>query len=102
MQKHTGHQLVCSGDWEQENWSFGDYPKFDYELPKPSKLNEMISICKILARDFKYVRVDIYQIENTVYFGEMTFTPASGFYQYDDRGDWTEASNMLLGAMISL
>ena len=39
----------------------------------------MLRISKILSEDFIYVRVDLYEIEGTIYFGELTFTPANGF-----------------------
>ena len=39
----------------------------------------MLKIAKILSEDFIYVRVDLYEIEGTIYFGELTFTPANGF-----------------------
>lgn len=33
------------------------------ELPKPENLDEMIRIAKILSKDFKFVRVDLYELE---------------------------------------
>ena len=38
----------------------------------------MIAIADILCKEFKYVRVDLYVINNNIKFGEMTFTPANG------------------------
>lgn len=54
---------------------------FNHKItPKPpQKLKEMLKIAKILSEDFIYVRVDLYEIEGTIYFGELTFTPANGF-----------------------
>ena len=31
-----------------------------------------------MSKDFLYVRVDLYEINGKMYFGEMTFTPGSG------------------------
>ena len=39
----------------------------------------MIEIVQILCQDFSHVRVDLYDINGAIYFGEMTFTYASGF-----------------------
>ena len=47
-------------------------------LPKPGQLEEMIRICRILAKPFPLVRVDLYEVNNKVFFGEMTFTPGGG------------------------
>ena len=30
-------------------------------------------------QDFKFVRVDLYDVDGKPFFGEMTFTPAGGF-----------------------
>lgn len=49
-------------------------------LPNPPKnLEKMIEIAKTLAEDFDFVRVDLYEHNKKVYFGELTFTPAGGF-----------------------
>lgn len=44
----------------------------------PKHLNEIIQICKKLAKDIPFVRVDLYVIDEKQYFGELTFYPASG------------------------
>lgn len=48
-------------------------------LPKPKCFDEMIKICKILSRPFIHVRVDLYEVNGKVYFGELTFTPGGGW-----------------------
>lgn len=48
----------------------------------PDNIEEMIEVAKQLSKDFDYVRVDLYSISNKIYFGELTFTPASGFLNY--------------------
>ena len=40
----------------------------------------MLKYAQQLAEPFKFVRVDFYEIDGKVYFGELTFTPAGGFY----------------------
>ena len=42
---------------------------------KPEKLEEMLRLCKILAKDFPLVRIDFYEVDSRVYVGELTFTP---------------------------
>jgi len=44
-------------------------------LPRPKSLDEMINVCRILSKPFPTVRVDLYEVNNKVYFGELTFTP---------------------------
>ena len=54
----------------------------DKEIPRPSLLKEMIDISKKLSSDFDFVRVDLYQIGQKIYFGELTFTPDGGVLSY--------------------
>lgn len=48
------------------------------KIEKPESYDEMIGIAKKLSQGFEFVRVDLYDIDGKCYFGEMTFTPASG------------------------
>ena len=41
-------------------------------------LEKMKPIVKKLASDFKFVRVDLYSINNEIKFSELTFSPCSG------------------------
>jgi hypothetical protein len=49
-------------------------------LPKPSKLDEMIKIGrKIVSKEnFEFARIDFYEVQGVVYFGEITFFPEGG------------------------
>jgi len=51
-------------------------------IKKPENLHEMITLAEKLAEGFIFVRVDFYNVENKIYFGEMTFHPASGFKKF--------------------
>lgn len=46
---------------------------------KPKLFNDMIRIAKKLSEDFDYVRVDLYEVDSKIYFGELTFTDGSGY-----------------------
>lgn len=55
------------------------YPKDKVcELKKPENLSEMITLAEKLAKHFQHVRVDFYNINNKIIFGEMTFFHQSG------------------------
>lgn len=47
-------------------------------VPKPKYLSEMLRVAKTLAKGFPVVRVDLYYVNDKVYFGEMTFTSLGG------------------------
>ncbi len=66
--------------WEREPYKWSSpkgLGKFtdpsDDEVPKPSTLKEMIRLSKILSAPFDYVRVDWYDVDGKLYFGELTF-----------------------------
>ena len=48
------------------------------DLPPPNGLGKMLEISRRLSKDFPFVRVDFYDVNNHVYIGEMTFYPWSG------------------------
>jgi O-antigen ligase len=50
-----------------------------FTLNKPKKMDEMFAIAERLSKGFPYVRVDLYECNDKIYFGEMTFFPDSGF-----------------------
>jgi len=66
-------------------------------IKKPITFSEMIIAAEKLANGFKFVRVDFYEVNNKLYFGEMTFTPGGGAGKFEP-----EEYNYLLGDMIKL
>lgn len=47
-------------------------------IEKPINLEQMVSIASRLSACFDFVRVDLYNIDGKIYFGELTFTPVAG------------------------
>ena len=43
-------------------------------MPKPAGYDRMLEVAEILAKPFPVVRVDLYNLNGKIYFGEMTFT----------------------------
>lgn len=68
-----------------------------FTLPRPENLDEMLSIASKLSRNIPTVRVDLYNINGKVYFGELTFFPDSGF---DSR--ITKSCDLEFGAQVNL
>lgn len=54
-------------------------------IPKPKTLSQMLITAEILSKDFPQVRVDFYEVNGTLYFGELTFTSAAGNMTYISR-----------------
>lgn len=67
------------------------------KLLKPYRFEKMKEFAYVLAKNTKFVRIDFYEINRKLYFGEITFYPASGFGQFEPV-IWNER----LGNMIEL
>ncbi|MBD5478476.1 MAG: carboxylate--amine ligase [Lachnospiraceae bacterium] len=69
-------------------------------LPKPKNYEKMVEYAEILAKPFRHVRVDLYNIDGEIYFGEMTFYHqgcCSKVYpeeMYNEAGSWIDISNL--------
>ena len=66
-------------------------------MPAEDNLKKAVELSKILAKDFKLVRVDWLIYNNQIYFNEMTFSPFSGFCIFQNP-EWNER----LGKMLKL
>lgn len=51
-------------------------------LPKPKNMNEMLDVARKLSVEFPILRVDLYNIDGKIYFGELTFTSQGGMMDY--------------------
>jgi len=96
---NNGKHRNCYYDL-QWNKIEGDLNKKDFlskPIPKPDNLEELISIAEKLADKFIFVRIDLYSIENKIYFGELTFFPFAG-----NKRITIEHLNTKLGDLIKL
>ena len=59
-----------------------DIALIDKKLEKPKNFDRMIEIARVLSKDFPHVRVDLYNIDGQIYFGELTFYNGSGYKIY--------------------
>lgn len=81
------HKENYSADWKKLN---DNMPKYTTNImaPKPKNLKRMVEISEKLCKDkngkvvIPFARVDLYNINGEVYFGEYTFTPARGLISY--------------------
>lgn len=85
-----------SAEWEPFPGQM-TFPPIDGLLDKPSNLAQMIDISRKLSDGLPFVRVDLYDTGDRVYFGEMTFLPGRGIEPFN-----SEEHNRLVGDWISL
>ncbi len=83
-----------------ENWNLLPFEKGIQSGPiqnKPNALNEMIFVAKRLSENFAFTRVDLYECNDQVFFGEITFTPGAGTSKF-----YPEEYDQIYGAQIEL
>lgn len=56
-------------------------------IRKPSNFNTMMEFSRILSNEMPHVRVDFYEVNGKLYFGEMTFYHFSGFMPFEPK-EW--------------
>lgn len=69
----------------------------DFSLEKPQNLDEMFNLAEEMSESFPYVRVDFYNVNGKIYFGEFTFFNASGF-----QSSYTMEAQQLIGEWLVL
>ena len=69
-------------------------PSVKEGLPKPLNYNKMIELAEKLSKDIPFVRVDFYEVNGQIYFGELTFFPGNGMEAFQPEewdyklGEW--------------
>lgn len=81
-------------DWKRLPFKWM-YETSNKDFPKPECLEEMIEASKILAEGFPFVRVDFYQANGKVYFGEMTFFHGGGMGWFEPENYDIEFGNKI-------
>lgn len=71
-------------NWEKLNFTMGT-ELYTYDIKPPKNFEKMKEIAKKLSEDFDYVRVDLYNIDGNIYFGELTFCDAGGFGTFNPK-----------------
>ncbi|CAH0315405.1 hypothetical protein SRABI84_05033 [Peribacillus simplex] len=58
------------------------YPRSESFIPKPKNFYKMVALAEKLSEKIPFLRVDFYEINGELYFGELTFFPGSGFEKF--------------------
>lgn len=84
-------------DFKQTDCKRTDYRLLDYTPAKPKNFEKMKEYASILSKDIPHVRVDFYEINGKLYFGELTFFTCGGMVPFED-----EKWDKYLGDMIDI
>lgn len=76
--------MTYDRDWNAHPEYCRETPDFTLAepLPKPAEYEHMLEVAERLAKPFPLVRVDLYNLNGNIYFGEMTFTSYGGIMDY--------------------
>lgn len=70
------------------------YPSECIAMPKPLNYEKMVDLAEKISTPLKFSRVDFYEINGKIYFGEITFFPGNGMEEFSPEtwdkkiGDW--------------
>jgi hypothetical protein len=83
--------------WNHLKMGRMDQPDCEEHIKKPLNLEKMVELAAKLSNGFPFVRVDLYNIEGRILFGELTFYPADGRFPF-----YPEKYNKIFGDKIIL
>lgn len=83
--------------WNMLDFEFNVPCDKNKQIAMPENLKEMIRHATTLSQNIPYVRIDFYDVCGKVYFGEITFFPASGMGKFTPN-EW----DCTLGSWINL
>lgn len=81
--RFTDHRTdFYSSDWERIQGRYEIYPNSEIQMDKPKHLDEMLAVAKTLSSEVDFVRVDLFQTNSGVKFGELTNYPGGGLEKF--------------------
>lgn len=93
------HEDFYNLEWEKMDVRRPNCPKGEKKMEKPKEFKKMLEFSKLLSRNYPFMRTDFYEVNDKLYFGELTLYPASGFEsfvpnEWDNRfGEWIVLPN---------
>lgn len=82
-------------NWEDAGFGRSDYKAFEVLPPRPQHLSQMIEIAESLSHDSIFLRVDLYEVNNKIYFSELTYTPCGGYLPFYPNEWDTKLGNLI-------
>ena len=82
MDRTTNHKRAfLDMDWNMLDVT-SNRTKTDEFIPKPYGFERMVEVARDISKDFPFVRVDFYSVNEKLYVGELTFYPWSGCVEF--------------------
>ncbi len=97
-QKHHTRYYFFDKEWKlcpYNSYALEAGPNFT--LPKPPCIDRVFEMASSLSKGYPFIRIDFYDINGRVYFGEYTFYPSSGYHT-----TWLPGTDEYFGEKINL
>lgn len=96
-ERFTNHErTLFTTNWEETNIQIR-YPKIRKSIERPAHLDEMLELSQKLSAPFEFCRVDLYEHNGNIYFGEITLHPGGGMEPFVRNED-----DMAMGKLIDI
>ncbi len=76
FENHTRN--IYDLEWNLQPWR-QKLDNYREPIPKPKNFDKMVEIAGVLCAEFEHIRIDLYNVDGKIYFGETTFTNGSGY-----------------------
>lgn len=89
------HVTFYDREWQKMPFA-RHYPAEERPMSKPENYEKMVELAEKLAAPLKFARIDFYDINGRIFFGEITFFPGNGTEEFNPEewdekiGDWLE------------
>lgn len=71
-------------DWNKSSVKFfDDHPRPEQPFAKPANFDRMVLMAEALSQGYPHIRVDLYNVDGRIYFGELTYASENGLTRWD-------------------
>lgn len=92
-----GNMKFLNMDFEILDMERTDFKTMEQNIDKPYTFSKMVEYATILSEDFKFVRVDFYEVNKQLFLGELTFIPGAALFKYKN-----PTANKMVGDMLEI
>lgn len=77
-----GRRVIYSTDWKDLHYVLQESHYSEKQIERPKHLEEMLKMASDLSKGLEYARIDLYDTDDRVIFGEVTLSPMGGWFDY--------------------
>ena len=97
-ENHTKIHNHYNTNWELtdlESGKEGYIRDPNVKIKRPKHLKLMLKYSKLLSQEFVFLRVDLYEVNNRIYLGELTFSPSSAIISWKNEEQNIRVANLI-------